>query len=116
MNFGDQGLKLAFKRMFNQLRPGGKLILEAQNWASYKKKKKLTSVIYKNYCNIQFYPNKFHEYLLSSEVGFSHSYPLGIPRHVSKGFRRPIQVFFSLIVHIFVYITLQFCLAALYKR
>ncbi|XP_055372866.1 7SK snRNA methylphosphate capping enzyme bin3 [Condylostylus longicornis] len=93
LNFGDNGLKLAFKRMFNQLRPGGKLILEAQNWASYKKKKNLTETIYKNYNSIEFFPNKFHEYLLSNEVGFSHSYTLGVPRHMSKGFCRPIQLY-----------------------
>lgn len=93
LNFGDTGLKTAFKRMFNHLRPGGKLILEAQNWASYKKKKKLTDTIFENYQNIEFFPNRFHDYLLSPEIGFSHSYPLGIPRHLSKGFRRPIQLY-----------------------
>ncbi|EAT45165.1 AAEL003540-PA [Aedes aegypti] len=93
LNFGDNGLKMAFKRMFNHLRPGGKLILEAQNWASYKKKKKLTDTTCENYKNIEFFPNKFHDYLLSPEIGFSHSYPLGIPRHLSKGFRRPIQLY-----------------------
>lgn len=93
LNFGDNGLKMAFKRMFNHLRPGGKLILEAQNWASYKKKKKLTETTCENYKNIEFFPNKFHDYLLSPEIGFSHSYPLGIPRHLSKGFRRPIQLY-----------------------
>ncbi|XP_058129200.1 7SK snRNA methylphosphate capping enzyme bin3 [Anopheles ziemanni] len=93
LNYGDAGLKIAFKRMFNHLRPGGKLILEAQNWASYKKKKKLTETIFENYKNIEFFPNRFHDYLLSPEVGFSHSYPLGIPRHLSKGFRRPIQLY-----------------------
>lgn len=93
LNFGDAGLKMAFKRMFNQLRPGGKLILEAQNWASYKKKKNVSETVKENYAAIRFFPKKFNEYLLSSEVGFSHSYPLGIPRHLNKGFSRPIQLF-----------------------
>lgn len=42
LNWGDAGLKRAFRKMFADLRPGGKLVLEAQNWSSYKKKKRLT--------------------------------------------------------------------------
>ncbi|XP_053625237.1 7SK snRNA methylphosphate capping enzyme bin3-like [Plodia interpunctella] len=93
LNWGDAGLKRAFRRMFADLRPGGKLVVEAQNWASYKKKKRLTPTIYENFNSIELFPNKFREYLLSPEVGFSKCCILGVPQHASKGFRRPVQLY-----------------------
>ncbi|GFV98863.1 probable RNA methyltransferase bin3 [Trichonephila clavipes] len=42
LNFGDEGLKMAFKRMFAQLRIGGHLILEFQPWFTYSTSKRIT--------------------------------------------------------------------------
>ena len=42
LNWKDAGLKRFFQRIFAHLRPGGRFILEAQGWASYNKRKKLT--------------------------------------------------------------------------
>lgn len=42
LNWGDAGIKQAFRRIYAQLRPGGRLILEPQAWSSYLKKKSLT--------------------------------------------------------------------------
>ncbi|KAK2588879.1 hypothetical protein KPH14_001744 [Odynerus spinipes] len=93
LNYGDAGLKRAFKRMHAQLRPGGVLVLEPQGWGSYGRKKNLTERIYKTYQSIEFFPNKFTQYLLSPEVGFSKCEVVSIPPHPSKGFQRPIQLF-----------------------
>ena len=103
LNWGDSGVKTLFKRIFSQLRPNGKLILEAQPFSSYKKKKKMNVSFYffhifqliiyflskettlKNFNSIEFRPEQFNEYLLSREVGFSQSELIGTPANPSKG-------------------------------
>ena len=76
---------------------GGILVLEAQSYSSYSKKKKLTPRIFENFQSIQFLPEQFSEYLLH-EVGFTTSHVIAVPRHASKGFQRPIQVRILVIV------------------
>ncbi|XP_052759676.1 7SK snRNA methylphosphate capping enzyme-like [Mya arenaria] len=92
-NWGDEGLKRFFKRVYKQLRPGGRFILEPQPWSSYKKKKKLTPAIHENFKNIHLRPEQFTDYLLSREIGFSTCNTVDVPYNASKGFRRPILVF-----------------------
>lgn len=93
LNWGDGGIKCLFKRMFLQLRPGGRMVLEAQPFHSYSKKKKMTEMTYKNYSAIRLRPEMFTDYLLSPEIGFTSCQLIDIPSHASKGFQRPIYLF-----------------------
>jgi len=92
LNFGDDGLKRVFRRVYAQLKPGGTFILECQSFSTYKKKKKLTETIFNNFKNIKLKPENFTDFLIH-EVGFSRSEVVALPAHPSKGFQRPLQVF-----------------------
>lgn len=94
LNFGDDGLKRAFKRMFRQLKPGGTLILESQNWKGYKRRKNLSPAINVIYKSIKFFPNQFNEFLLGEDVGFSSAKKIELStEHSAEGFKRPIFAF-----------------------
>lgn len=91
LNFGDDGLKRTFKRIFRSLKENGTLILEAQNWKSYKRRKNLTPEINMNYKSIKLVPNMFNEFLLSKEIGFESSEMIELPsEHRADGFKRPV--------------------------
>eukprot|EP00794_Sanderia_malayensis_P015219 gene15219-16793_t len=92
LNWGDDGLKKMFKKMFRSLKSDGKLVLEPQPWKSYSKKKNLTQSIREAFDSIKFKPDQFINYLLSPEVGFAKSQLLGVPKHKAQGFQRPIYV------------------------
>ncbi|KAH6934434.1 hypothetical protein HPB50_024223 [Hyalomma asiaticum] len=92
LNWGDDGVRFLFKRMYRQLRPGGRMLLEAQPFHSYSKKKKLTETTYKNYHAIKLRPEQFNEYLLSPEVGFAKCELVATPSHASKGSKLDVVV------------------------
>lgn len=92
LNWGDAGLKRFFRRIFYNLRPGGRLVLEPQAWPSYNKRRKLTKRIFDNYKSICLFPDKFNDFLLH-EVGFSTSEKLVTPHHTARGFQRPIIIY-----------------------
>eukprot|EP01112_Ceratiomyxa_fruticulosa_P020714 TRINITY_DN7139_c0_g2_i4.p1 TRINITY_DN7139_c0_g2~~TRINITY_DN7139_c0_g2_i4.p1 ORF type:complete len:395 (-),score=89.96 TRINITY_DN7139_c0_g2_i4:183-1367(-) len=89
-NWGDEGVKKLFQKIFSQLNPGGIFILEPQPWASYRKKHSLTPQIKENYQKITFKPAEFVDYLLS--IGFV-SYEVLCKPEKATGFDRDIYLF-----------------------
>ncbi|CAI4228295.1 unnamed protein product [Auanema sp. JU1783] len=94
LNWGDDGMRRFFRRIFKHLRPGGKFILEPQPYDSYRKRSKMTETLKKNYDSIEFKPDDFEMYLLE-EIGFEKVEHLGVPSAKSKGFERPVDVYFK---------------------
>lgn len=92
LNFGDDGIKMMFKRVFAQLRPGGAFVLEAQPYEGYRRRKRLTETTLKHFKSIKLFPKDFKSYLLSSEIGFTEYFVINESRS-AKGFDRSIQVF-----------------------
>ncbi|XP_037077089.1 probable RNA methyltransferase Y17G7B.18 [Pollicipes pollicipes] len=92
LNFGDAGMRRFFRRVFLSLRPGGRLLLEPQPWASYVKKKKLTPRIWQTFHEIRLRPETFPD-LLINEIGFECYKTVGRPHHSAKGFSRQLQLF-----------------------
>mmetsp|Transcript_2207 Transcript_2207/g.3548 ORF Transcript_2207/g.3548 Transcript_2207/m.3548 type:complete len:187 (+) Transcript_2207:2-562(+) len=90
-NHGDPGVKKLFTKFYQCLSPGGKLILEWQEWASYKKKKSLSETFKKNVAAIKIRPDDFSDYLIK-EVGFKEVKELEPPGN-NAGFQRPLMVF-----------------------
>ena len=74
LNFGDESLRRCFQRIFRQLRQNGIFLLEPQPFDSYRKKKNLTPQIAIIYPTIKFFPEHFHDYLIS--IGFTWSVEL----------------------------------------
>ncbi|KAG5682752.1 hypothetical protein PVAND_012085 [Polypedilum vanderplanki] len=98
LNFGDDGIKFLFKRIYKQLHQNGVLILEPQPFSGYKKRSKLNAEILENYKAIKLKPEQFEAYLLSDEIGFSESWCMTDSEileqsNLPKGFHRPLQVF-----------------------
>jgi 7SK snRNA methylphosphate capping enzyme len=69
-NWGDEGVKKLFQKIYDSLNEGGVFVLEPQLWDSYKKKKTLTEAIKRNVNDIKLKPEEFPKYL-TTEMKFT---------------------------------------------
>jgi len=88
---GDVGVQRLFKRCIKRLRPGGLLVLEPQEWSSYKKKRHLSREIRDRVSGIIMPPKAFKECLIG--MGLETAGKIKPEGDVIKGFQRPILLF-----------------------
>jgi len=91
LNWGDEGLKQTFTKIYKELKKGGKFIFEPQPWRSYGKVKKNCEKFFRNFYSMELKPEGFSKYL-SEEVGFDLPKVLRTSE-VGKGFCRDILMF-----------------------
>jgi len=89
---GDDGIRKLFRRCRRRLRPGGLLVLEPQDWSSYKKKRHLTREIRQTVAGIHLRPEGFSA-IVVEELGFERVCVIAPPADATKGFKRTIFVF-----------------------
>lgn len=89
LNGGDEGLKQFFRRVHDVLNPGGKFILEPQEWETYAKAKRMDARLKENAKSLQLRPDGFERVL--GEMGFSPAQHLG--KVGEGGFRRPVDLY-----------------------
>eukprot|EP00928_Gymnodinium_smaydae_P031903 TRINITY_DN23263_c0_g1_i1.p2 TRINITY_DN23263_c0_g1~~TRINITY_DN23263_c0_g1_i1.p2 ORF type:complete len:161 (+),score=40.55 TRINITY_DN23263_c0_g1_i1:124-606(+) len=88
---GDEGVRRLFRRLWRRLRPGGLLVLEPQEWSSYKKKRHLTREIRETVAAIELRPESFASEL--EAFGFESCGVAAPPADAPKNFRRSVRLF-----------------------
>lgn len=68
LNWGDHGIMTLFKRAYEEIKPGGILVLESQPLASYYKNHHLTEIHKRHYSEMKILPEMFLQTLF--QIGF----------------------------------------------
>ncbi|OCH92197.1 Bin3-domain-containing protein [Obba rivulosa] len=89
LNGGDEGLRCFFHRVHSVLLPGGKFVLEPQEWETYAKARRMDAKLKENAKSLQLRPEDFERVL--SEIGFGPAQHVGITGE--GGFRRPVDIY-----------------------
>eukprot|EP00930_Biecheleria_cincta_P068839 TRINITY_DN56666_c0_g1_i1.p1 TRINITY_DN56666_c0_g1~~TRINITY_DN56666_c0_g1_i1.p1 ORF type:complete len:348 (+),score=69.64 TRINITY_DN56666_c0_g1_i1:114-1157(+) len=88
---GDTGIRNLFKRCMKRLKHGGVLVLEPQEWSSYKKKRHLTPAIREMVASIELRPEAFDEHLVS--LGLEQLGTIEPPADATRNFQRSLRLF-----------------------
>ncbi|KAJ3035311.1 hypothetical protein HDV00_004087 [Rhizophlyctis rosea] len=88
LNHGDDGILAFFRILYKNLKPGGLLILEPQEWNTYHKRVK-GDKMQKSYEGLKLRPEEF-ERILTEQVGFTEGRILGIGSGGASG-KKPVK-------------------------